>query len=136
MKLMALTAAMRESRGLSSTVLIIGVVKPLMFKVPLACPVPLMAAPVMMVGLTEACTPVATVFALMAAAMAIALAIWLPPLCGEMVSSAWREAPMGMPLMITSLAYICSNLGNVRATLKPMTSFAAKAAAVPSVGFN
>ena len=53
-KLMALTAAMRESRGLSSTVLIMGVVKPLIIKVPLAWPVPLMAAPVMMVGLTVA----------------------------------------------------------------------------------
>ena len=54
MKLIALTAAIRESRGLSSTVLIMGVVKPLIIKVPLACPVPDMAAPVIRVGLTVA----------------------------------------------------------------------------------
>ncbi|CAN1573002.1 hypothetical protein MCERE1_03395 [Burkholderiaceae bacterium] len=130
MKLIALTAAMRESRGLSSTVLIIGVVKPLMFKVPRAWPVPLMAAPVMRVGLTVACTPVAGALALMAAALAIAEAIWLP-LCGDTMSSASRDAPMGMPLMITSLAYICSRSGRSRRTVKPTTSPEAKAAGDP-----
>ena len=132
MKLIAWTAAIRDSCGLFSTVLIIGVVKPLIFKLPLATPLPPMAAPVMTQGLTVACTPVAKVCSLMAAALAMALAIWLP-LCGETVSASSEAAPMEMPLMITSLAYIGSKPDKPRDTFKPTTSPEANAAVEPSL---
>ena len=133
MKLMALTTEMRESRELSSTVWIHGVVNPLMLTVPVTAPVPDMAAPVMMVGLTVATTPVALVLELKAAALEMALAIWLPEFCGDNLSSTKRDAPMGMPLMMASLANMVSRELNLRETLKPTTSSSTKSAATPTL---
>ena len=140
MKLTALTTAMRESRELSNTVLTIGVVKPLMFNVPETVPVPNMEAPVMTVGFTVAKTPVMSDFKLMAAALAMALAMELPDFCGDNWSSMAREAPMGTPLMITSLENMVSSLVKERATsndtLSPLTKAAAAGVEVTCVIFK